>query len=163
MDRAKRWIVFGTALVALMACALISTLFVLNAGLDAGQDPKFVGHCYGPDATLSAFIRDAGGLPKESTDIASDPDGVKPTTVYSVTSWSVDGVRVRRVQSLFHDLFDDDPAYQTIGDVHVYYADGDERTLRWRSWRYGLLLGSTVLCSGDGPPGRVEVIEANAK
>jgi hypothetical protein len=101
--------------------------------------------------------------PRKAQTLASDPAGVEPTAVYSVTSWSVDGVRVRRVQSLFHDMLDDDPTYQIMANVHVHYADGDVRTLRWRSWRYGLSLGSMVLCSGDGPPGRVKAIEVDAK
>lgn len=71
-------------------------------------------------------------------------------------------IHLARSRSLFAAIFDDDPTYRIEVDYRIEYPDGSSETLRWASWRYGLLIGSVIMNGGDGPPGTVEMLTANS-
>ncbi len=152
---------FGFTIVTLATCALISVHFAVSAWGDSATDgaPTFIGDCYGPDVILSDIVRERGGLPKESVDLAIGEDVPESIHIYPVAGWSVDNVEVGSSFSVLETVLDDDPTYSITATIRVQYADASEGMLRWSSWRYGMAFGSMVMCRGDGPPGRIEFLE----
>jgi hypothetical protein len=148
-------ILIGTIVIVLLGGALVSMRFTLVAKkgtVTSADAPYFVGTCYGPRETLSGFIEDQGGLPKEDYDLLAMPES---TAIHPVKRWRVDDIEVRRTSSALGSILDDDPTYQIAADIHVAYTDGSKGHLRWDAWRYGRVLGPIVICRGDGPPGRI--------
>lgn len=97
-------------------------------------------------------------LPNQQIDLHEIRSNPSPdATLYEIADWELKEVDIRRTASMWESIFDDDPVYRWEADIHVVYADGAQANLSWESWRYGLVLGSTVLVRGDGPPGYVVV------
>lgn len=135
---------FGAGLIALLGLAAL-TLPVPGA---FGCDGPLMLTAHGPEAAISRFIEDTGGLPRGDWSLISNESPTAP-----VASWSVQQVRVRNHQPTWFALLDDDPTYGVEADIAVDFADGTTATLHWSSWRYGLALCPVVIGMGDGPPG----------
>lgn len=124
------------------------------------RSPLFVQAFAGPDAAaVAALIQRAGGLPKSDAEVL--PGGQLPAAVavFPVAEWDITGVRAIDFRPPWESIRDDDPTYGVELDIRVEYTDGERGTLRWSTWRYGLLLCPLVVGYGDGPPGRIDPLE----
>lgn len=124
------------------------------------QSPLFIGAHYGPDASwVVSLVQQLGGLPKSSVEVSPELNLSQPVSIYPVVSWEILRVSVQDNQPLWNRIRDDDPTYGIAVDLRVHYADGSRSVLRWKTWRYGMVLCPVVLGYGDGPPGRIELID----
>ncbi len=108
---------------------------------------------------MRALIQHAGGLPKSSAEVQSGPALASSVRIYAVANWEFKRVSVSDKWPLWESIRDDDPTYHVEVDFQVRYADGSESILRWETWRYGLVLCPLVLGYGDGPLGRIKIID----
>ena len=76
-----------------------------------------------------------------------------------IASTEIIDVRAQTSQSLTHDILDDDPTYSLIIDYRLTYADGTQALVRWRSFRYGLVLGPIVLQDSGGTRAETEYLD----
>jgi len=108
----------------------------------------------------SLLARNQQQLPQEPVDLAILMN-TRDVNLYSVTGWQIQNVEVANTVPLPQAFFDDDPIYKLKADLHVTYASGEQAILSWESWRYGLVLGSSVISFGDGPPGNIVAIASH--
>lgn len=154
---AKRLVVVGVGVL------------IVGLGMGLAWFPSGGGNCYSPffvntnyglkPSSVDSLIHQTGGLPKSNSEVMDGLSLSPSARVYPVASWEIKNVTVSDSESLWNRVRDDDPTYNIEVEVQVRYADGSEGTLRWRTWRYGLLVCPLVVGYGDGPPGRSEWIE----
>ncbi|MGH2524893.1 MAG: hypothetical protein ACRDH2_20490, partial [Anaerolineales bacterium] len=131
----------------------------------AGQLPVAIATPSGQQSysPIPALIQQTGGLPKSSVEILPGANVPTSTPVYPVTTWKIVRMRVSDNQPLWNSIRDDDPTFGVEMDIQVQYADGNQGILRWRTWRYGLLICPLVIAYGDGPPGRIELVDLSTR
>lgn len=156
---AKRKAIVVAVALALAACAVLGVARLSQRG-DC-RSPLFVRAFAGPDASsVAALIAQAGGLPKSGAEVLPSVRLAPSVAIYPVAGWRVERVRVSDSLPLWESIRDDDPTYGIELDIRVEYADGERGTLRWSTWRYGLVLCPLVVGYGDGPPGRIDPMDS---
>lgn len=152
----KSLIIAGVGVVLLAIC----TALVRLPQSGYCRSPLFIGAHYGPDASsVASLIQQAGGLPKSNAEVKPGLNFSQAVSIYPVSRWEIEKVSVWDKQPLWNRISDDDPTYGIAVDLRVHYGDGGRGVLRWNTWRYGLVLCPFVLGYGDGPPGRIELID----
>lgn len=122
------------------------------------QSPLFVGAHSNPGiSSVTSMIQHLGGLPQSSMDLGSELS--ESVNIYPVASWEIMKLSLWDDQPLLNRINDDDPTYGIAVDIQVHFADGHVGLLRWTAWRYGLMLCPIILTYGDGPPGRIELLD----
>lgn len=110
------------------------------------------------DTVAEVIDRNYGALPQQAADLAAL--AVEPSVAGAkIMNWRAETVQLKNAYPLGQSLADDDPVYAVKADLRVTYDDGREALLRWESWRYGVVLGPIVLSTGDGPPGRIVLVD----
>jgi hypothetical protein len=152
----KKVIVGGFVIFSLVICSLSLTVV---AGSQGCNEAILLGSgTIRPETVVNSLIRQSNGLPKSSTEVVSGWRLPASVAVYPVRNWAIEEVRFGNTASLWDSIMDDDPTYFLEADIRVQYADSSEAHLRWRTWRYGLVICPAVLGNGDGPPGTLELI-----
>lgn len=150
--------VASVGVIMLVICATLALVTQPQSG--NCESPLFIGAHYGPDAlSVASLIQRAGGLPKSNAEVKSGLNFSQAVSIYPVSRWEIEKVSVWDKQPLWNRISDDDPTYGIAVDLRVHYANGGRGVLRWNTWRYGLVLCPFVLGYGDGPPGRLELID----
>jgi hypothetical protein len=157
----KRKLIFITA-IALLVIVCGFFLLRINAVYRSHPPVMYESHTAVVKATIANWLQDnANQLPKQSVDLAmlsSDNDSVQDVVLIGVADWQVDNVVVQNRDPAALAVFDDDPIYGLKADLLITYKDGTQANLTWESWRYGIVLGSSVLSLGNGPPGYITAV-----
>ncbi len=142
--------------IGLLVVGLLGALAMglMNLPLECAS-PRFMGWHRSADEVLGSFVRETGGLPKQSIELDTSPSR---NLVEPIAHWTVEQTRVGNSRPFLLSLLDDDPTYWIESDVRILYEDDSEALMQWRAWSYGLV-ACPVVWSGDGPPGRIELVE----
>jgi hypothetical protein len=70
-------------------------------------------------------------------------------------AWTLEKVELINTIPFWQAIFDDDPIYRLKAHIAIKDGKGNQSTIVWESWRYGVVLGPLVLSLGDGPPGYI--------
>jgi len=151
----KGRLILLVGIIALGICFVLGATRVTQRG--NCQAPLFVRSA--SVLPIGALIQQAGGLPKSSVEVQSGPALPASVRIYPVANWEFKRVSVGDDRPLWESIRDDDPTYSVEMEFQIRYADGSESILRWKTWRYGLVLCPLVLGYGDGPPGRIEIVD----
>ncbi|WP_420643606.1 hypothetical protein [Candidatus Leptofilum sp.] len=96
-------------------------------------------------------------LPTQQADLAmlhQNPN----IALKEITRWEATQIELENSATFFQAIFDDDPIYRLQAALVITFADGNQATLTWESWRYGLVIGPAVVSMGDGPPGFITAV-----
>ncbi len=123
------------------------------------RNPVFVGNAIEtPQQRVERLVAEWGGLPREDTGLGAVE--LAQTTLYPVATWHITKMNVHVTEG--QPLFDDDPTYGITAEIDATYADGSRATLEWEAWRYGEVRCPFVVNVGDGPPGRINVLNVES-
>ena len=141
-----------TAVLLLILCSIFIGVILLKT------EKLYLSHEEILNVTIVDLLaRNQQLLPKQQADLAmlsQNPD----IALIEITNWDAEQIQLENTAPFFRAILDDDPIYRLQADLQVTYADGSRGTLAWESWRYGLVIGPTVVSMGDGPPGFITAV-----
>ena len=141
-----------TAVLLLILCSVFIGVILLQT------EKLYLSHEEIVNDTIAALLaRNQQLLPRQQADLAmlsQNPDIV----LIEITNWDARQIELENTVPFFRAILDDDPIYRLQANLQVTYADGSQATLAWESWRYGLVMGPTVISMGDGPPGFITAV-----
>jgi hypothetical protein len=154
----RRSLLGGAAILiaSLVAAALLLEFNGPGAGLVwLGPGPRL-------RPQIEARLQPSGYWPEYED---AEPGAVTSTylqPIEPVRHWQIIRVQAENGFPLWESVLDDDPVHSLVVDLEVEYANGRQARLRWSTWRYGLVLGPVVVSYGDGPPGDLSLLPAEA-
>ncbi len=159
--RKKRILSIAIAIIFIVICGFF--LLRINAVYGSNSPVMYESHTAVVEATIANLLQHyTYKLPKQSVDLSrishDGHDGIQDIILTEVVDWQVENVVLQNTVPIASAIFDDDPIYGLEADLLITYEDGTHAVLTWESWRYGIVLGSSVLSLGNGPPGYITAV-----
>ncbi len=148
-------------LIFVITLLILLSIFAIVGQKNISCEPLLVwGTEHQPETITNDLISKLGGLPKTDMDVGNAlklRDTGVPLPIYPVKAWRIKTSLATNNLNL-DTIIDDDPTYHYQFDISVMYTDGDERTLQWKSWRYGIVVCPLIIPRGNGPHGKLKTV-----